>query len=396
MRILPVLVLFGASLAQAARADPVAPPIVVAPPAMPFPGPPQADAGRLVGDHWVDLIIRGDRAIVAEWPGHARFVGSPRIYRVEGLSPVLVLLADRQYEFMWPALTKWAGPDLSRMRERLRQQAAGISAQTMATIPLSPAESASSPRLSDFVRLSSIYLMIGAAPLAEKVMETYVDYAKPRGLNSQETMDWVLAKNRLATVQQVSGKLEQSYRQYEDVRSRVGRSEHSLNAEINQAAVLAEHGQYARSLAMIDAAWTRFQRAGDEQIAGSERQFAWIRACALDGLGRHAEADAAYQVVTRSGEVFDPDFIVESKESIQWRGQWCRRREPLLKAYLINELSSGRPTPAVLALQPGYQPYYEEPALLAKLRADPDVRAAAAKRMRLLPPAMLPALNNYR
>ncbi|GAL99757.1 hypothetical protein [Sphingomonas parapaucimobilis] len=55
----------------------------------------------------------------------------------------------------------------------------------------------------------------------------------------------------------------------------------------------------AKALAAIDAVEARFQApgglfAGDVRVKGSDRQFAWIRACALQQqLGRTAEAKAA-------------------------------------------------------------------------------------------------------
>jgi hypothetical protein len=239
-------------------------------------------------------------------------------------------------------------------------------------------------------------MQIGETPLAQQVMETYLGASKPRGSSSQQTMDWVLAKSRLASIMQYAGKVEESFRHYADIQDQAGKSEFALNGMINHAAVLAESGRHAEALALIDRTWEKFRKAGDEGLAGSERQFAWIRACALDGLGRHAEADAAYAVVRNSGAVYDRDYMVDGKESIEWRGQWCRRQESELKAFLLAELASHRPTMAVLALQPGYKPFYEDGALLAKMRADPEIRGAMAYRMRELPARMVPALNKYR
>ena len=130
-------------------------------------------------------------------------------------------------------------------------------------------------------------------------------------------------------------------------------------------------------------------------MAGSDRQFAWIRACALHGLGRTTEANATYQVVARSGEVRDPDFIVSNKGQIEWRAQWCMRDEKALKRLMLDELAADRPTMTVVALQPAFRPSVEEPALLARLRADPEISAAFAARSRVLPASMNSALRRY-
>ncbi|MFN3775524.1 hypothetical protein [Sphingomonas parapaucimobilis] len=62
--------------------------------------------------------------------------------------------------------------------------------------------------------------------------------------------------------------------------------------------VLLDLHRPAKALAAIDAVEARFQApgglfAGDVRVKGSDRQFAWIRACALQQLGRTAEAKAA-------------------------------------------------------------------------------------------------------
>ena len=170
-----------------------------------------------------------------------------------------------------------------------------------------------------------------------------------------------------------------------------------MNGAINHAAVLAESGRYSDALLKIDYAWAMFRKkAGQGGLTGSERQFAWIRACALSGLGRTDEATATYETLRESGRVFDADFIVQSKESIEWRARWCMRRDADLKQFLLSELRSERPTLAVLALQPTYKGEREDPVLLAKMRADPDIRAATATRVRELPAEMVPAMNKYR
>ncbi len=398
--VLAAIVVAGQGLAAEPQPPRVPPPVVrvLAPPAPPAPPMPSqwVKASGLVGGRKVELLVQGERAAIREWHAGMGF-GRPEIYEISSVASVLALLADRHYQFLWDELAPWAGPDLGLVRERLRLQAEAISNQTMSAPPISSAESATSPRVSDFIRLTAIYLQIGEAPLAEKVMETYLAAIGPKGRSTQQTSDWVLAKARLATVLQVSDKVDQSYRHYADIQAQAGRSDYALNGLVNHAAVLAENGRHAEALELIDAAWEKYRRqAGDEGLAGSERQFAWIRACALDGLGRAAEADAAYQPVRNSGAVADRDFIVERKESIEWRAHWCRRREAELKAFLLAELAGDRPTMAVLALQPAYQSELLNADLLAKMRADPDIRAAAAKRMRVLPPAMTPALNRYR
>jgi hypothetical protein len=389
---------------QSLAAEPAPRPPIVTPPPMvrvvapPVPSPPAdlVKASGLANGRRVELLVQGERAAIREWPAAASN-RLPDLYELTNSATVIALLADRNYAFLWDELTRWAGADLGLYRERLRQQAVAISNRSASLPPMTSAESATSPRVADFIRLTAIYLQIGEPALAEQVMATYLAAVGPKGRSTQQTNDWILAKARLATVLQVAGKVDESYRQYADIQAQAGRSDYALNGMVNHAAVLAENGRHAEALALIDAAWDKYRKeAGDEGLAGSERQFAWIRACALDGLGRPAEADAAYRVVRNSGQVADRDFIVDRKESIEWRAHWCRRREPELKALLLAELAADRPTIAALVLQPAYKSELLDSSLLARLRADPHIQAALAGRVRVLPPAMIPALNRYR
>ena len=402
MRLAAVLAVVLAAPAAGAEPQPsvpVAPPIirVMAPPAPPAPPMPPdwLKASGVVDGKPFALLINGDRAALVERLGD-RGPGGQRFFTIDSFNGVLALLADRRFEFLWPQLELWAGLDLGLFRERLRQQAEEISLRAGRPFPSSSAESATSPILSSYIRLTAIYMQIGETPRAEQVLQTYLAAIGPKGRSSQQTMDWVLAKARLATVMQFDGRVEQSLRQYEDIQAQAGKSEFGLNGMINHAATLVESRRYAEALDLIDRAWALFTKSGDEALKGSERQFAWIRSCALGGLGRNDEADAAYAVVRNSGDVSDRDYIVDRKESIEWRGLWCRRREADLKALMLAELAASRPSIAVLALQPGYRPEFEDPELLAKLRADPDIVAAARLRMRTLPAAMTPALRKYR
>lgn len=402
MRFRPILAAIVAIAGPVMAAPQDGPPRLIAPSVAPPAKAPATirseflKASQIVGGRRVDLLIDGDRAAVLEWPAGERY-GEPSFVPLETSSAVLIFMADRRYEFLGTPLTAWTGADLDPFRERLRRKAEALSLRKGSTFALSSAEMVASGRLAELIRLTAIYLDIGERERAQAVMEQYLATARPRGGNDQRTIDWVLAKARLATILQTRDKTDEALSQFGEIQRVAGRSVNSVNGAINHAAMLAEVGRYGEALQTIDAAWAFFSRkAGDEAIAGSERQFAWIRACALNGLGRSDEATATYETLRGSGRVHDTHFIVQTKESIEWRAHWCIRRDGDLKRFLLDELRSERPTLAVLALQPAYRGSAENPALLAKMRADPELRAAYAARMRELPAAMVPALNKYR
>lgn len=353
-------------------------------------------ASQLVGGRRIDLLIDGDWTDLVEWSAAERY-GKPEVWPLESPFGILMFLADRRYEFLWTPLTAWTGAELALLRERLRRKAESLTLGKRSFTAVDSAESVASGRLSDLIRLSDIYTDLGERELAQAVIENYLAAARPRGGNDQRTSDWVIAKVQLANILRAREKTDEAVLHFDDIQRVAGRSVNSVNGAINHAAMLAEVGRYGESLQKIDDAWSFFSRkAGAGAIAGSERQFAWIRACALNGLGRSEEAVAAYQTLRRSGRVRDKNFITPDKDAIEWRAHWCMRREADLKRFLLEELRSERPTLAVLALQPAYHGKPENAALLEKMRADPEIRAAFTARSRELPAVMSPALNNYR
>ena len=185
--------------------------------------------------------------------------------------------------------------------------------------------------------------------------------------------------------------------EYEAVERTLGTSPYAVNATVNRAATLAYEGRYAEALTAIDGAWARYLKDNrGDKVPGSERQFSWIRACALHGLGRTDEARGAMPVLQDDREIKDADFVIEPDNDLKLRIATCTRDGPEFARLIARDLRRVGRSPALLLLQPAYIPRGNYRAIMATVRADPALKAAAASLMRTLPPEMTAALNGWR
>lgn len=91
-----------------------------------------------------------------------------------------------------------------------------------------------------------------------------------------------------------------------------------VNTEINLAAHLVESGQYREALELLEPAYAEFRALqGDTKsykIGGSDREFAWILACAHHGL-QSGEASPYIRIVNSAEEVPQDQYLDTTKRS---------------------------------------------------------------------------------
>jgi tetratricopeptide (TPR) repeat protein len=178
-------------------------------------------------------------------------------------------------------------------------------------------------------------------------------------------------------------------------------SRYRTNAKVNLAAHMAENGQYASALKVIDAAKAEFdgrpETAVSYKLGGSDRHFAWIRACALTGLGRSDEAKPLINLVLASPEKpaeYWADIYATS--SIERRLYSCMGDVDRMVAFL----KKGGTHPlygsyATLYLQPGIKFLLpRQDAFLKQVQAHPDMKAMLDD-IQILPDSVLAALNRW-
>ncbi len=174
-----------------------------------------------------------------------------------------------------------------------------------------------------------------------------------------------------------------------------------INAKVNLAAFLAEYGQFSEALKWINEASREFDgqinTVDRYKLSGSNRHFAWIKACALNGLGKSEEAKAYIAVVTQAVErPIDPHASVYSTSRIENRLFACIGDADAMANELINRNAHPLLEPSgALFAQPGKKTHNERyNKFREKLLKHPIIQQIAKKSV-ALPPSALPALNQW-
>lgn len=322
---------------------------------------------------------------------------------VTRVSDALAVLADKRLAFAWPALLRWAGEDLTQLRDRVLARAR-ISAATgmVVTVPRGTTEDyAGSASTLVTLQLSTALWDAGLCAEALALLRQRMAALPARPVAGEGGYSEVSFGDRLATWQFEAGNSADALATLNALRAdaRIDRTIR-INADVNTAMALARLGRGKEALAIIDRALSAF-RAGSERsnsdnvkVPDSEAQFAWIKACALSGLGRRAEAAA-----TMAGIVADADNSPGGGTPARARvsGYLCARDVPSLAGELARQLVDPAPGAALLlTLQPDNADWETDRATMAAAIRDPRVVAAMARTARLLPPEFAAAVAKWR
>ncbi|THD34816.1 MAG: tetratricopeptide repeat protein [Sphingomonas sp.] len=404
--------MIGAALAATPLAaqnapPPLAPPAMVAPPVSTPPaedplasfviarGEVESPKGRMP----VQLLVKGDDAAVrGVVPGEMRW----RYLPIGDPDTALRLLADRRLAFLWEPLLAWTGPDLGLLRQRTIDKAERAYAMASPNAPTNSADSTVRPPTRALLQFANVLYRAGYSDRALKLVE---DERAKRTLKANwDQMEWVILTIREGNLLIGLGRYDEAIRLLAEARERIGRENvFGVNIDVNRAAGLANVGRYAEALAVITEARAQFDggkergKRGAEKLDGSDRQFEWIRGCALKGLGRADEARPAFATVLNAPEPADPFFKTENNDQLRFRVYFCTRDSAALATYLKSDIDTSLIAPgSFLLLQPAWRTTNDPGKLYDAVRADPGLRIAAARWMRELPPALLPALNYWR
>jgi len=321
---------------------------------------------------------------------------TPEIHLLDTPYDALKLLADKRMQFLWQPLSEWAGPTLEPMRDRgLVKLRAAAAARRVERPSSSTVESTVRPRVRSVLQLARYLIQIGRSAEAETLLQQELAGIRFKGGTSWSGIEWFSVGGVIASARWERGDSDGTIKQYEFMERTMGASAFTPNAMISRASFLARAGRYGEALSLIDATWAAWNRDNrGVKVAGSDRQFGWIRACALEGLGRHAEAVAAFEPVLRSNDTRDPHYYVEEDSVLKVRGAACMKDSNALATLLEDQLRNDLSPDALVTLQPSFRPK-RDLALWEKVRSDPALRKAASERMRELPPEMTAALNSW-
>lgn len=306
----------------------------------------------------------------------------------------VVILSNRRLSFLWDGLIGWAGEDLVRLRDShiAMTRAALVGAQPIAA--QNSAQSLVRPRITALMQHTAALTDGGRGMEAIAMLRA----ALPSRLRAdQDKQDFSILHADIARIMRILGDKAGADASLREATQRMGRSDFRLNLMINRASHLAADGRHAEALEEIDAALAQFESGpADLRVPGSERQFNWVRACALHGLGRTEEARLLIAAVAAAAQPMQPMVILEANENISTRLALCLGNVDGAVAELTRALQRSPFSNVVVLLQPGIERPNVSAELLLAIRSHPGMQRLAAEQVRTLPPSLLPAMRRWR
>ncbi|RYE98815.1 MAG: hypothetical protein EOO77_36555, partial [Oxalobacteraceae bacterium] len=296
---------------------------------------------------------------------------------IKGLDDTLALLADKRLSAVWPEIMEWAGPELVKLRDSSISAAQAIYAKGRTKDAETSLGSIVRPELRGTFLLADALLNAGRIDEATRLIES-VRGTAPRK-DRWGPIEWTATSTWLSKAQQVQGNVSAAIAILEASILPMGADRTKLNLEVNRAALLLEVDRAAEALTAIEGVQASFAAPGigglftsNPRVGGSDRQFAWIRSCALSKLGRATEAAAAAAPLNGSAEPKEKRFVIDP--TIRLRAKWARctgNVTAAAQAYTDALRTEPVGGDALLELQPALnQPTFDQ-VFLEKVRQDP-------------------------
>jgi hypothetical protein len=317
------------------------------------------------------------------------------ILRIRNVDSALMFLAYRPFEPLWSAAERKWGSGLEILRDRLRKDARRNAETIYKVFDRSRTDRA---RGHAFALLG-----VGDDERALEVINeelSRLTTEKQLRRSSRGFSRGMAAIGRAAIIDIVDGPeaAARSLGEYLAI-SPPNDKQYVVNPIINRAAYLAESGQYQAALDLLHPAFDaytggRFGTAG-YNIRGSDREFAWILACAYTGLGDEKSARPYFDVLDSAKEAPRDIYLLgntKRSSTIKQRYAACVN-DP---RYFYEIAFSGvipALEPSWLDFQPGRKGNY------LQLRDDWSVPAEQIERYqehyRMLPQRFTPALSRW-
>jgi len=352
---------------------------------------------------WIELVAFGASDPGAEeWYIQARLPnGRPLMSTgIERPGTLILLLADPRMSDLWTPLLQWAGPDLGIFKQQYLERARKAMEGAYAYEARNAAESATGPVVRGVLQYAQALDDVGRKEEAIALLRARLG-PEPRGKTLDDadlTMLWSRLGKLISDIDPAAGVLE-----YAKGEASLAGTEYAVNFTINRAATLAESGRYAEALKAIDQARAEFDALqevgpdGGEKLQGAYREFDWIRACALKGLGRTAESAKLFRSVRAAPEPPRDQLMPPTNLQVGFRAALCMRDRESLVEQFVDGLNT---RPFVSTWGDILQPHIwkRDAATTAFIRdaaRDPRVVAAAKGKVRALPDTLTAALNRW-
>ena len=330
------------------------------------------------------LVTRDDLAgVVVNAPD-----GSVRhVYVIATLGAAISILSDQRLSPVWPALLDWAGQDLGILRKRVLIRAAGALVTNGQYVPTNQREAQGNwpKQLLAFQKYLDALSDAGRADEAIEVARAEI--AAPA--MHEEAIDIGQIQTKLASLLERAGHVDQAIAMLRKAAADTKDQGTRENIVVNLAAKLARTGKFEEALALDNAIEAGFDGYNPSKVKtnvgslpDSHDYFTAIRACALDGLGRHADAAATLAQITP-----EPDVPYSSSVRSQTRvlAYLFMNDAAGLAAEWASLVSNAEPGTSLFGtMQPGMRLYPAERATVIKALAMPVLVQAMAGRVRIL------------
>ncbi|MEH3098661.1 hypothetical protein [Sphingomonas adhaesiva] len=316
-----------------------------------------------------------------------------RTVPLDTLAPIVAVLADQRLAPLWPVLERWAGPDLTLARDAmLTRTKASWEQRRASTRAAQPSQGAVRKPIRALLQYAVALQDAGRFAEAAALLRAQRDLQPVK--SEWDRSEWITLSINLANVMAGAGDREGAIAVLEQASVRLKGSPYAINADLNRAAMLAEGGRYEAALSAVEAAVAAFAGASGHgaEVPGARLQFDWIRACALRGLGREAEAATLMASFRSAATPMQGRFAPPADRDVEERGWACLRDPAALAALWQRDLTA----PAIGSLtfvtaQPAMQSLGYDPATLDRARRLLGTPAP----LRLLPDRYAPALRAW-
>ncbi len=322
----------------------------------------------------------------------------------------LAVLADTRLRPVWAALTGWAGPGLERLRDLSEIRAEQIYREGLEPNPTDESMMSSYPK--DFIASSQYaqaLLRSGKYKQAIGLLEGSIDEREVHSFNGRrrrqkkrEINEFLnsIRKISIAEIVFENGDAEGAINYLDQFLEESGLHENfKINIETNLALMLARNGQYDQALRISQTLEPRFEDIRTGFLSMSRKSpdavswFDAIHACALNGVGRSAEATAIVGQIPR--QVPDTARVPKTNTARNWAFS-CMRDPEGLADELVAQLEAAPPGSDLFVIfQPDAdQPTTERDTYAAALQ-DEGLKQAIAGRVKALGPEFSDALGHW-
>jgi hypothetical protein len=391
---------WGAPPPPAPANQPVPPParINVSPVAVPVSNPSGCTSAKSVAvpktPYRVCLVtIQGWLHFRVFDPVSGEFVGEAPVEHAS----IFGILASTQMEPLWPDVLAFVGEDGNKLREALRLRAERV----LRTNASRPREHVSQEHfvaasLLPVLQAADFYSQAGDLKMVRSLLVERRLKIEQVGLATwNQQFSWVTLQVRLAKFELIHGRPEAAIALYESIAANeqvpMGIR---ANGTMNHAAMMAETGHPREALALL-AKVEPIVMGSKDVVEGSERQFAWIRACALSQLGDRKGTNKAIAVITSAPEELRrASGHLMSTEGLEVRMGYCMGDDAILARALRNT-SDYLIDPAAILLQQGRITYVQGTAETNRRLVERIARIGYNPPIRQIPTALVPAMNQW-